>query len=88
MAEGEEDGGLQPGLSSGGLRQEKQNERVRTLQTLDSSGLCDRKGFFYFFKKNLFENFPLSNNTPKNQIPPGRKSTDFARCLLVCLFMY
>jgi hypothetical protein len=47
--------------------------------------LCNRKGFFLW--KNLFENFPLSNNTPKNQIPPGRKSTDFARCLLVCLFI-
>jgi len=31
MAEGEEEGGLQPGLSSGGLRQEKQKERGSRL---------------------------------------------------------
>jgi hypothetical protein len=30
MAEGEEEGGLQPGLSSGGLKQEKKKERVQT----------------------------------------------------------
>ncbi len=28
-------------------RQEKQKERGSRLQTLDSSGLCNRKGFFF-----------------------------------------
>jgi hypothetical protein len=89
MAEGEEEGGLQPGLSSEGLRQAGE-AKGKGVQTPDSRllRLVQQKRFFFYEKSSLkTSRSPITLQKTRFLLVAKARISPVA-CLFVCLFIY